>query len=374
MNKIQKKIVFVTGTRADFGKQLPLANAAADEGHNVSFFITGMHMMGQFGETRLEVRQHKAFTHFDCINHRQGDRQEEILAKTMLTFSDWMAEHAPDLVIVHGDRVESLACALACSTNYIPCAHIEGGEVSGTIDEVYRHCITKLANVHFTSSEDSAARIHRIGEHPSTVYMLGSPELDVHSSPDVPSLEESLGRYGIPYNDYGILVFHSVTSEVDTIEVQARNLIKAVRATGKSFICISSNNDPGSELIMKQINKEQDENLQIIPSIRFEMFSRILRNAAVIVGNSSLGVREAPFLGVPSINIGTRQLRRSSASSIANLDASQIEEVSAAIVKYWGIKFTSSTNFGTGSSADQFKEVIRDDSFWKFAKQKLFHE
>ena len=369
-----KKIVFVTGTRADFGKLLPLAQTAAAEGHEVSFFVTGMHMMREFGETRLEVRRQPGFKYFECINHRQGDRQEEILSKTMLVFSDWIAEHDPDLVIVHGDRVESLACALACSTSYTPCAHIEGGEVSGTIDEIYRHCITKLANVHFASSDISARRIRQIGEDPAAIYVIGSPELDVHSSDDVPSLADSLGRYDIPFDDYGVLIFHSVTSELDTIEAQAEQLVRAVVASGKPFLCVASNNDPGSDQIMAQIRKAQGPLLKIVPSIRFEMFSRILRNARVVVGNSSLGVREAPFLGIASINIGTRQLRRSAAPSITNLPADQVADVADAITANWGRHFEPSASFGKGASREQFRAVIQDPAFWQFQRQKLFFD
>ena len=131
---IQKqRLLFVTGTRADFGKIEPLAKAAIADGFSVSFFVTGMHMLESYGLTKIEVNRLAGASVHEFVNQRPGDPQDVILAKTMLGFSDFIMEDKPDLVLVHGDRVEALACALVCATNYVKCAHIEGGEVSGTI-------------------------------------------------------------------------------------------------------------------------------------------------------------------------------------------------------------------------------------------------
>ena len=131
---MSKSIIFVTGTRADFGKLAPLAVAARDQGFAVSFFVTGMHMLEQYGLTKIEVRRMEGVEVHEFLNQRAGDPQDMILAKTVIAFSDFALEHKPDLVVIHGDRLEALACSLVCATNYIPSAHIEGGEVSGTID------------------------------------------------------------------------------------------------------------------------------------------------------------------------------------------------------------------------------------------------
>ena len=139
-----RQILFVTGTRADFGKLEPLAIAARDAGFGVRFFVTGMHMMEKYGLTKTEVHRTPGVSVAEFINQREGDPQDLVLAKTVIGFSDYLQEVRPDLVVIHGDRVEALACSLVCATNYIRCAHIEGGEVSGTIDEIFRHCNTKL--------------------------------------------------------------------------------------------------------------------------------------------------------------------------------------------------------------------------------------
>ena len=120
-----KKLLFVTGTRADFGKLQPLASAAVKEGFKVCFFITGMHMLESYGLTKSEVINHKEFENFEFLNQRSGDKQDIILSKTIIGFSDYIDEIKPDLVVIHGDRIEAIACSLVAATNYYLTMHIE---------------------------------------------------------------------------------------------------------------------------------------------------------------------------------------------------------------------------------------------------------
>ncbi len=190
-----KRILFITGTRADFGKLEPLAAAARDAGFPVTFFVTGMHLMDRYGRTKLEVAPVSGRRRSSSSRTSgEGDPQDMILAKTVIGFSDFLTEHRPDLAIVHGDRIEALACALVCATNYIRSAHVEGGEVSGTIDEVFRHCNTKLATHHFVSSADAAARVSwPWASRRDSIHVIGSPELDFHSQPSGVSIAEVQG-------------------------------------------------------------------------------------------------------------------------------------------------------------------------------------
>ena len=201
------KILFVTGTRADFGKIEPLAIAARNEGFKIGFFVTGMHMLKQYGLTKIEVRRLEGVEVFEFLNQKPGDPQDAILAKTVSGFSDFLAGQRPDLAVVHGDRVESLACALVCATNYVHCAHIEGGEISGTIDEVFRHCNTKLATCHFVSSENARRRVLKLGESADSVYAIGSPEIDAHARRSGVSIEQVRSHYEIPFLEFGTVAF-----------------------------------------------------------------------------------------------------------------------------------------------------------------------
>ena len=367
-----KKLLFVTGTRADFGKLEPLAKAAQVAGFEITFFITGMHMMSRYGETRLEVRRFAGAAFFEFVNQREGDALDFILSKTILGFSDFVHEHRPDLVIIHGDRVEAMAASIVCAMRYIRSAHIEGGEVSGTIDESIRHCNTKLCATHFVSSEAAKARVLSLGEAPERVFNIGSPELDTHAQPSGVTMAEVKARYAIPFDDFGIVIFHPVTSEVDTMGAQAQSLFAALEASGKNFVVIAPNNDPGTDDIFAVIEALPKDRFRLIPSMRFNYFSELMKNAAVMVGNSSAGVREAPFLGLPSLDVGSRQNNRGDSPSITCANAADNLTLINFLHNSWGKRFSPSRSFGNGNAAGQFVSTLRLFNYWHLPTQKNF--
>ncbi|WP_439112677.1 UDP-N-acetylglucosamine 2-epimerase [Hydrogenophaga sp.] len=369
---MSKRLLFVTGTRADYGKLEPLAIAAQQAGFAISFFITGMHMMRRYGETRLEVKRFAGADFFEFVNQREGDAQDFILSKTILGFSDFVHEHRPDLVVIHGDRVEALAASIVCAMKYIPSAHIEGGEVSGTIDESIRHCNTKLCATHFVSSESARARVLALGESPDSVYNIGSPELDTHARPSGVTIEEVKQRYAIPFDDFGIVIFHPVTSEADTMGAQAQALFDRLEASGKNFVVIAPNNDPGTQDIFAVLERLPKERFRLIPSMRFNYFSELMKNAAVMVGNSSAGVREAPFLGLPSLDVGTRQTNRAQSSSIEACSSFNTKVIDRFLLERWGQRMPMDSSFGMGDAAARFGEILRNVSYWSRPAQKIF--
>ncbi len=369
-----KKLLFVTGTRADFGKLEPLAHAAQQAGFEISFFITGMHMMKRYGETRLEVKRFAGAEFFEFVNQREGDALDFILSKTILGFSDFVHEHRPDLVIIHGDRVEALAASIVCAMRYIRSAHIEGGEVSGTIDESIRHCNTKLCATHFVSSEGARQRVQALGEAPDRVFNIGSPELDTHARPSGVTIEEVKSRYAIPFDDYGIVIFHPVTSEVDTIEAQAKSLFACLETSGKHFVVIAPNNDPGTDEIFEVIEALPKERFRLIPSMRFNYFSELMKNASAMIGNSSAGVREAPFLGLPSLDVGTRQNNRALAGSVTVCNALDGEGLRLFLHTCWNKRSTADASYGDGQAMSHFAQILASADFWSKSSQKVFYQ
>lgn len=369
-----RHLLFVTGTRADFGKLEPLAAAARDAGFGVGFFVTGMHMMDRYGLTKMEVHRTPGIAVHEFLNQRPGDAQDVVLAKTVMGFSDYVKEHRPDLIITHGDRVEALACTLVAATNYIRSAHIEGGEVSGTIDEMFRHCNTKLASAHFVSSDAAARRVMALGEPEEAIHVIGSPELDFHAHPSGVTLDEVRARYGIGFADYGIAVLHPVTSEADTMGAQAEAFFGALEASGRAFVVIAPNNDPGSEAIFAVLAQLPPDRFRVLPSMRFAHFSELMKHAACMAGNSSAGVREAPFLGLPSLDVGTRQNRRSDAPSIRACVADDRGAILTFLSEDWGRAHARHTGFGEGRAADRFVSVLRDPAFWARGLQKEFRD
>ena len=159
-----KRIVYLTGTRADFGKLKSLISISQNHpDFDVHLFVTGMHMNSLYGFTVSEVINSGFKNIYKFINHETDDSMDKILSSTMIGFSQYIKQIKPDLIIVHGDRVEALAGAIVGSLNNILVGHIEGGEVSGTIDELIRHSVTKMSQLHFTAIEEYAKRQNGIG-------------------------------------------------------------------------------------------------------------------------------------------------------------------------------------------------------------------
>lgn len=369
-----RHLLFLTGTRADFGKLEPLATAARDAGHRVTFFVTGMHMMDRYGLTRNEVRRVPGVEVHEFVNQSEGDPQDAVLARTVTGFSDHVRSARPDLIVLHGDRIEALAGALVAATNYVRSAHVEGGEVSGTIDEVFRHCNTKLCTHHFVSSEAAARRVRALGEPEDTIHVIGSPELDFHALPSGVTLDEVRARYAIPFAEFGIVTFHPVTSEQDSIGRQAADLFGALEGSGRSFVVIAPNNDPGSQAIFRVLEGLPKDRFRVLPSMRFAHFSELMKNAACMVGNSSAGVREAPFLGLPSLDIGTRQSNRSDAPSVTACEAAETDTILQFLKAHWGRQAVPHEGFGQGTAAHRFVETIAQPEFWTLGLQKAFRD
>ena len=368
-----RKIVFLTGTRADFGKLKPLMlKVEYDSSFENHIFVTGMHMLSKYGFTADEVKKSGFKNIYKFINQNASDRMDHVLAKTVLGLSDYVKEVSPHLIVVHGDRVEALAGAIVGSLNNILVAHIEGGEVSGTVDELIRHSVTKLAHVHFVSNSTAKKRLIQLGESDSSIHVIGSPDIDVMNSNDLPDLSSVKNYYDIDFNSYAILMFHPVTTEIDKLERHTKILVNEIIRSGLKFIVIYPNNDTGTEIIMRTYGLlDNNPNVKIFPSMRFEYFLTILKNADFIIGNSSAGVREAPHYGVPSINLGTRQLNRVQSKLVLDtlIDSDSIKMAMNSIRK---IKRESLSIFGNGNSANKFEKIIKNNEFWKRSPQKHF--
>ena len=206
----RKKIVFVTGTRADCRKLKSLIFAVSKyRNFSLSVFVTGMHNLKKYGFTFEELKKDKIKNYYRYENQRLNDSMDIILSKTIKGFNKFIKKEKPDLVVVHGDRVEPLGCAIVCSLNNILLAHIEGGEVSGTVDEMLRHSISKLAHLHFVSNTKARKRLIQMGENKENIFTIGSPDIDIMKSRNLPKISDVQKRYGFDYKEYGIVLFRS---------------------------------------------------------------------------------------------------------------------------------------------------------------------
>jgi len=369
----KRKLLFLTGTRADFGKLKPLIQRAhLNPNLDVSVFVTGMHMLAKYGHTHMEVAEAGVGQVFQFINQNSSDNMDHVLAKTIVGLSDYVKEVEPDMLLIHGDRVETLAGASVGALNNILVGHIEGGEVSGTVDELIRHAVTKLSHIHFVCNEQAKIRLIQMGEPEETIHIVGSPDIDVMNSKDLPELSVVQERYEFEFDDYGLLIFHPVTTELQYLESQVSALVEAVLATELNFIVIYPNNDPGTDVILKAYKKfEGLDRVRLYPSMRFEYFLTLLKNAKFMLGNSSAGIREAPHFGTPAVNVGSRQNNRVSSDMILNVRPVATEIVKAiSIVRQMERKKVC--NFGVGESAERFCSIISENKFWNTSIQKCF--
>lgn len=371
-----KKILFLTGTRADFGKIKSLIQILEkQEGFEVFVFVTGMHLQKEYGYTLIEIERCQFRNVHTFENHTHETTMDLTLAKTIEGLSTYVKSISPDMILVHGDRVETLAGAIVGSLNNILVAHIEGGEISGTVDELIRHSVSKLSHIHFVSNEAAAKRLKQMGEIKSSIFTIGSPDIDIMFSEELPTLEIVKRYYEIPFEDYAIVMFHPVTTEAKEMQQYADDFVEALLVDIHNYVVIYPNNDLGSQYIIEGYQKlKGNTRFRIFPSLRFEYFLTLLKNSQFIIGNSSAGIREAPYYGVPIINIGTRQQNRAVHSDILNVDYGIDTIVNALkIIDQHQVQKTKA-DFGKGNSAQLFLETIKNEDIWNVNHQKQFRD
>lgn len=371
-----KKILFLTGTRADFGKVKPLINVLeAEPKFEVFVFVTGMHLQYEYGFTLLEIERCNFSNLHTFANHTHETTMDLTLAKTIEGFSAYIKKVEPDLIVVHGDRVETLAGAIVGSLNNILVAHIEGGEISGTIDELIRHSVSKLSHIHFVANSEAAERLEQMGELRDSIFKIGSPDIDVILSGSLPELREVQDYYSIQFEKYAVAIFHPVTTEISRIKSAASNFVDVLIEDGRNFVLIYPNNDLGSSTIMTEYERLHGlSRFRLIPSLRFEYFLVLLKNAQFIIGNSSAGIREAPYFGIPIVNVGSRQKNR--ARRIEMIHCSYEREELKRALELVEEKNTSplQVDFGNGNSSEEFLRILEQEEIWKTNHQKQFRD
>ncbi len=369
-----KKIIFITSTRADFGKLKSLIKILKTRKEfKVYIVITGMHVIPTFGNTYREVTKYFRSKIIKFKNQSLGDSLEIILTKTSKKFSKIVKKIEPDLIIIHGDRVEALACAVVGSLNHILTVHIEGGEISGTIDDTIRHAVTKLSHIHFVGSAEAKNRVIKMGEIRKNIFNIGSPDIDAIVHKKLPSIQKVKKRYAINFQNYSIILWHTVTSKINTLKEDTNKLIAFSEKLNENFVVIYPNNDPGSKIILNCYKKIKKKKYRILKNFRFESFLTLLKNAKYIMGNSSSAIYEAPILGTPALNIGDRQYKRINSRVINNLEVDKLDVFKL----YKFLKSYKPINkkfFGYGNSDKKFLNILLKSSFWKISKQKFFSD
>lgn len=277
----------------------------------------------------------------------------------------------PDVVVTVGDRFETMATAVAASYMNIPLAHTMGGEVTGTIDESVRHAITKLAHIHFPANKAAAQRIVKMGEEPGTVHVVGCPRMDLIAElaskdqhpADIPLLQkEGVGGQIDLRKPYLLVMQHPVTTEYGKGKEQIAETLAAIEEIHMPTIMLWPNADAGSEDIsrgMRIFREHRDDSwIRFYKNLPVEIFIPVFRHCACIIGNSSAAIREGSFLGVPSVNVGSRQRGRDRGANVTDVGYER-KEISAAIrAQVQHGPYGNDGMYGDGHAGQQIADIL----------------
>lgn len=365
---MKRKILYISGTRADYG----LMRSVLRSIHNhpdlsLDIVVTGMHLMNEFGNTIDEIK--KDGFNYHIVDVRYDDNTKESMALFIGKFIQELVPVIrslnPDIMLVLGDRGEMLAGAIVGVYMSIPVAHIHGGDVTSTVDDYARQAITKLANIHFPATEESAKRILMMGEDASRIFVVGSPGLDQILHEPLLTRDELAQKYHLDFSKPVLLVVqHPVTLEVDSAPEHIRETLEAVVSFKFQTIVIYPNADAGGRGMIKVIREyEQIPSFKIFSNIPHKDYLSLLSQVSVLIGNSSSAIIEAPSFGLPVVNIGTRQRGRERADNVidATYDRKNITEcINKAI---YDNEFREKANlcrnpYGDGTASEKIGEIL----------------
>ena len=356
----RKRIAVVTGSRAEFGLLVPVMQAVqASPALELQVFAAGSHLI----QPALTLRDVKAlFPIIDSVPMQIAGRvgraeDAQALGTGISRFARVFAAHTPDWVVVLGDRIEAFAAASAASIGGYLLAHIHGGDrAEGVADEAMRHAITKLANLHFPATPQSADRIIRMGERPDRTHVVGSSSVDGLS--DIPAMDDALfAECGSPSI---LFLMHPVGRHAEAEEAAAVESLAACRESG-AVLALAPNHDPGRDGITRALKEAAGITyIEHMPRPRFiSLLKRLSVEGGIMVGNSSAGLIEAAALRLPVVNLGHRQLGRERPANVIDSPEETQESVARAIVQARAINRTSITHpYGSGDTGKRIAAIL----------------
>jgi UDP-hydrolysing UDP-N-acetyl-D-glucosamine 2-epimerase len=321
-----RSICFVTGTRAEFG--LMVSTLRAIQAHpalRLQLIATGMHLDRRLGRTLQSIGAEGFRIDATIPWPRSAESDRAHLArytgKAIASFSTVFAKLQPDIVLLVGDRVEAFAAATAAHLSGIPIAHVHGGDRAlGQVDDALRHAISKLAHIHFPATAESAQRLCKMGEDRWRIHRVGSPGLDGIRAAAMAS-DELRDSFGLMRHHFALLVLHPASPDIPLESRRAAQVLRALEASPiPKIVVIYPNNDPGSPGILRQLDRLHDNpRYLLIPNAPRPLFLALLRDAAVLLGNSSAGIIESASFRTPTLDIGPRQRGRQRSANSRHL-------------------------------------------------------
>jgi len=377
MPESPRKVCVVVNSRANYGRVKSVMRAVVKHPKlKLQLLVGASALLHRFGSV-VDVIRADGFEPTAVVHSIVEGETPTTMAKStglgILELASQFENIKPDVVLTVADRFETIATAIAASYMNIPVAHTQGGEVTGSIDESVRHAVTKLAHMHFPSSQRAYDFLIRMGEDPQTVHLTGCPAMDVVADSDLSLPPDLFKRYaGVgadidPSKPYLVVLQHPVTTEYGKGFAQIGQTLEAISRIGMQAAWLWPNVDAGSDDISKGLRVFREHHnpdyLHFYRNFSPEDYVRLLDNCACLVGNSSSGLREGAFMGVPCVNIGTRQQGRERAENVVDVgyDASAIDAAIRKQLKHG--KYPQSKLFGDGTAGKQIADILATAEF-----------
>ena len=363
------KICVVTGSRAEFGLLLPVIKRIQKSSLlDLNLVVTGSHLSEIFGNTYLDIEKEGIPIDEKIRLNLTGDSKFDMAQSTgdgIKLFSNYFLRKRPDLLLVLGDRYEIFSCCVAASMMNIPIAHIAGGETTeGAIDEFVRHSITKMSYLHFVATEVYKKRVIQLGESPERVFNVGALGVENTLKLEKVSLNNLCNGLGIDLKQpYCVVTFHPETLGNIEVSLEITELLESLKLfSNYGFVFLKANSDAGGRLINDAILEEckMHSNWYFFDSLDSKIFLSLLSYATAMIGNSSCGITEAPFLKVPTVNVGDRQKGRLKPSSVFDCPCNK-EAIYNTILKAVNYVFNEKDNlFGCGNTSKLIVGVLEE--------------
>jgi UDP-hydrolysing UDP-N-acetyl-D-glucosamine 2-epimerase len=368
---MKKKICFVISSRANYGrlKQVLLA-IKKDKRAELQIILSASSILARFGDIRKNLKEDGLNFNYHAFVIVEGDEPINMAKSTGLSIielSTALNNLKPDVVVTTGDRYETLATAISASYMNIVLAHIQGGEITGSIDESVRHAITKLSHIHFAATKKAKNNILRLGENKKYVFNTGCPSIDLlkinkKSINNVKDLTLGVGNKFNFNKPFILVVFHPVTTDYKNSFKQAKALAEAINGIKFQVIWLWPNIDSGSDQISKCIRQFREQkklsNVSFYKNFSVEDYNSILREAKCLVGNSSSFIREGSYLGVPCVLLGNRQTGRETARNVLYSNFHKAEILSKIKKQTLKRRYKKSYLYGDGNSSKIIKNYL----------------
>ena len=357
---MKRKIFIITERRADYSRIKPILELIKNDSLlDYDLVVTGLHLKEEHGYTINEIKSDgfEIFSSFEMFLEEKdtGGSMVRAYSEAVKNVTYELEKSRPDIILSGFDIAANAAVTLAGAHMNIPVAHIQGGEVSGTIDESIRHAMSKFAHYHFAANEDACQRLIKMGEAPDRVFNVGCPSIDAILNVD--DDKKVMNKFNLS-KPYFLLIQHPVTSEIKKSESQIKTTLEAIDKSGINTLIILPNNDAGYSKIMSQI---QSSKISSVETLSINDYVNLLRYSSGLIGNSSSGIHEAASFDVPVINIGTRQQGRLRPENVLDVNHN-VDEIIDGINKCLKIseKNNSFNNpYGDGKSAQRIVNLLK---------------